>query len=339
MPVSKCIFLWAVIAVVAMSAAMGDDGVLLFPNSDFEQGDLTNWRQEGDAFKYQPTLGDNALVRDPTLGAHPQGNFYVGTYDRYQGKQGQKPGASQTNAPRGGLLSTPFLIEKPYISFLVGGGDTKDVGVRLVVEAEIVYEVSGQRTPTMRRVWWDVSEYKGGKARIYIVDGSSEPWGIVNADDFRAHDHAPVVTLFENSDFSAGGLVGWTASGALSAVVTQEGAAGAFFSGAKEYTAIRVDQAAEDPQGVLTSAEFTIDAEAIEFAIAGIGGQVELVVEGESVHQAMLGSESGGLRTFTGFHWNVTEIQGKTAQIRITADGRDQMVNFGVSGFTRGRAS
>ena len=336
MPQRLCLMFGLAIATV--TAAHADSGDLLFPNSDFEQGDLTNWRQEGDAFKFQPTLGDNALARDPEKGAKPQGRYYVGTYDHYQGKPGQKPGAAQSNTPRGGLLSTPFLIEKPYISFLVGGGDLESVGVKLVVEAEVAYEVTGQRTPTMRRVWWDVSEYKGAKARIYIVDGSSAPWGIVNADDFRAYDEKPVVTLFENSDFTAGDLSGWTSAGAIKAEVTHEGAAGAYFSGAPDYVAIRVDQAAEPPQGTLTSPAFRIDKNQIAFGLAGIGGGVKLLVEGEALYDDVARSEEGsGLRTFAGITWFVQAHVGKSAQIQIVADGAENVTNFGVTGFTWGR--
>ncbi len=39
------------------------DDSLLFPNSDFEQGDLRNWTASGNAFQYQPTMGDNPTAR------------------------------------------------------------------------------------------------------------------------------------------------------------------------------------------------------------------------------------------------------------------------------------
>ena len=39
------------------------DPDLLFENSDFENGDLTNWTAAGTAFEFQPTKGDNPTAR------------------------------------------------------------------------------------------------------------------------------------------------------------------------------------------------------------------------------------------------------------------------------------
>ena len=56
------------------------DSSLLFANSDFEMGDLTNWTADGNAFDFQPTTGDNPTARGrKTQPSHHQGKFWIGT--------------------------------------------------------------------------------------------------------------------------------------------------------------------------------------------------------------------------------------------------------------------
>ncbi len=37
----------------------------------------------------------------------------------------------------------------------------------------------------MHRVVWDVSEFRGRKATILVVDEAVDGWGNINVDDFR----------------------------------------------------------------------------------------------------------------------------------------------------------
>lgn len=48
----------------------------------------------------------------------------------------------------------------------------------------IVRQASGAFSEMMRREVWDVSRYRGRRARILIIDRSGGPWGHINADDF-----------------------------------------------------------------------------------------------------------------------------------------------------------
>jgi hypothetical protein len=331
---------YCLIAVLAGSAAgAAPAGALIFPNSDFELGTLENWTAEGEAFQFQPTRGDNARVRDPGRPAMPQGKYYVGTYDHYQGLPGQRPGASQTNAPRGGLISDPFIIEKPFIGFLIGGGDHDTVGVRLVVGTDIVRTACGLRTPTMRRVVWDVSEYRGEKARIYIVDGSSAPWGIVNADDFRYYDASPDSSLFPNSGFTAG-LDGWEVSGAFEGEAVNPGAPGAHFLAETPYLAARTKLDAEERTGALASPPFQVAHAVLLFSVGGLGGAVRLMVNGEPVLSESLlaeDAEAAGLRTLRTVQWNLEAWRGKEARLVIEVDGSQSVANLAVGGLTWGR--
>ncbi len=158
----------------------------MFLNSDFEAGDLTNWTPSGDAFDFQPTKGDNPTARRRGQPSSHQGEYWVGTYEKYQGAAGQKPGQTQGDRPTGTLTSAAFEISGDRISFLVGGGKWLDsVYVALAVDGKEVLTAAGNNHESMRRVIWDVSAYKGRLASIVIGDRHSGGWGHINADDFR----------------------------------------------------------------------------------------------------------------------------------------------------------
>lgn len=168
---------------------------------DFETGDLRGWTKTGNAFDFQPTLNDNPTARNRGQPSKHQGRYWIGTYERYQGRQGQKPGDVQDDGPTGILTSAPFSIPKGTLSFLVGGGSGADTRVELLVAGESgglthsrlsaavlpkpVLSASGQNSETMRRVTWDLDPFAGKKGAIRIVDGSSGGWGHINVDDFR----------------------------------------------------------------------------------------------------------------------------------------------------------
>ncbi len=160
---------------------------ILFENSDFEMGDLTNWTAEGDAFDFQPTKGDNPTARGRvTQPSQHQGEFWIGTFEKYQGKAKQKLGGRQGDRPKGTLTSIPFEITGDQIAFLVGGGKHKDREmVSLLVDGEAALNATGKGNETLKPVVWDVSAYKGKEAQIIIKDAHTGGWGHINADDFR----------------------------------------------------------------------------------------------------------------------------------------------------------
>jgi len=159
---------------------------LLFPNSDFEHGDLSNWTPSGNAFDFQPTKGDNPTARRRGQPSNHQGDYWIGTFEKYQGLPVQQPGQTQGDKPTGTLTSIPFEITGDSISFLIGGGNRLDaVYVALVVGGREVLKATGHNHESMNRVTWDVSEFQGREASIVIVDHSNRGWGHINADDFR----------------------------------------------------------------------------------------------------------------------------------------------------------
>ncbi len=161
---------------------------------DFEEGNLRGWTKTGTAFDSQPTLENNAASRG-WVDIGIQGRYWIGTYERYQGLNGQNRGDVQGDRPVGTLTSAPFTIPSGTLSFLIGGGSTSETFVELVIiERDTIegvdienriYVEYGKNAETMNRVTWDLTPHAGKTGRIRIVDASSGGWGHINADDFR----------------------------------------------------------------------------------------------------------------------------------------------------------
>ena len=168
---------------------------------DFETGDMRGCIPTGDAFYYQPTLGDNPTARKRGQPSGHQGKYWIGTYEKYQGRPGQKPGDIQGDRPQGILTSARFTIPSGNLSFLIGGGSGFQTRVELLLleggdiefqkETRVFY-ASGENNETMHRVTCDLTPYAGKTGRIRIVDGSSEGWGHINVDDFRFSSRSKV---------------------------------------------------------------------------------------------------------------------------------------------------
>ena len=164
---------------------------------DFESGSLYGWYKTGSAFDFQPTLDDNPSARHRGQPSRHQGKFWIGTYERYQGRKGQKPGDIQGDGPRGRLTSPPFVIRHDHVKFLIGGGAGYGTRVELLVmdPIEQTYvprkRASGQNSETMHPVTWNISDFRGRRAKLQIVDDSSGVWGHINVDDFRFYGNAP----------------------------------------------------------------------------------------------------------------------------------------------------
>ena len=310
-------------------------GVLLFPNSDFEMGDLTNWRAEGEAFGSQPTLGDNVSVRRKGWCALPQGKYWVGTYENYSGKNGQKPGAIQGDKLDGAIISTGFIITHPYITFLIGGWNVKGCHVQLIVDGNVVLTEQGIVGEIMHRVFWDVSKYMNQKAMIYVVDHVKEGLGHINVDDFRFADVIPDMLPFPNSDFEMGDLSNWTAEGdamahqptkgdnvaARTENKTSAGVQGNYWVGTSEHYQGKPEEKpgtllGDQAKGTLRSILFTIHGKVLKLDVGGgkdpnVG--VRLLVEGKEVRN----THSRDKETMITLLWDTSEFMGKVAELEI----------------------
>jgi microsomal dipeptidase-like Zn-dependent dipeptidase len=192
---------------------------MMLPSWDFENG-LNRWTKEGTAFDNQPTLGDNVVAervrhdmnlasggiggdywkRIPYPVGH-QGNYWIGTYENRPDPDSPL-GAVKGDGPTGRLTSGEFAITKPYIHFLIGGGNDSN---REKVELQVfglgpapmwmpVRSATGRNSEVLRREVWDVRQLlalKVTRARIVIVDESSGGWGHINVDDIQFSDSPP----------------------------------------------------------------------------------------------------------------------------------------------------
>jgi len=156
---------------------------------DFETGDLRGWQATGTAFASQPTFGDNPRARQSESSSH-QGSYWIGTFELFPRPGQLAAGSAQGDRPQGTLTSAPFDIPAGNLSFLIGGGSSRQTRVELLVldpiEGSIrVLSASGDDSETMRRQVWDLTPHAGKRGRIRIVDESSAAWGHINVDDFR----------------------------------------------------------------------------------------------------------------------------------------------------------
>ncbi|MCA1901471.1 MAG: hypothetical protein LDL53_04535 [Candidatus Hydrogenedens sp.] len=324
---------------------------LLFPNSNFEQGNLENWRAFGKAFINQPTYGDNVLVREAPKSALPEGNWWIGTFENYQALPHQKAGETQKNEAVGELISQPFTIDTPYIGFLIGGGMKKTTAVRLIVNGEVVRESYGLNHPMMRREFWDVKEFMSMSSVISIIDKEKGVWGCINADDFRGYRVPDNMLLFPNSDFESGNLDHWKGEGSAfenQPTLGDNPAAreygkhsnhqGKYWIGTyeryqgkpgEEPGSVRKDMAF----GTLRSEPFIIRGPAIWFLLGGGKGsglEVRLYVDGKVVRTSKNKENREDMQAEI---WMVSEYKGKKAEVEIIDDSMDAWGHINVDNF------
>ena len=104
-------------------------------------------------------------------------------------------------AATGTITSPSFIISKPYINFLVGGGSSpygsdKPTAVVLRVGGRVVRATSGnEQHMSIEPATWDVSEFDGRAATVEFIDqhdntGGTGRLAFIMADDFKASDVA-----------------------------------------------------------------------------------------------------------------------------------------------------
>jgi sucrose-6-phosphate hydrolase SacC (GH32 family) len=144
---------------------------------DFEGGDYAGWTVTGTAFGTSPARG--------TLpGQHPvtgyRGSGLVNSF--FSG-----------DASTGTLSSPEFVIDRPYLNFLVGGGnDLERTVVQLLVDGLVVRRASGARDERFEWKSWDVRAFSNRTAQLRIVDDSSGGWGHVSLDAVSLANRAAV---------------------------------------------------------------------------------------------------------------------------------------------------
>jgi putative membrane-bound dehydrogenase-like protein len=152
-------------------------------NFDFETGTLKDWQAAGNAFDAMPVEGDVVARRRSDMKSRHAGKYWIGTYER---------GGDDV---KGTLTSVPFVVTKPYASFLIGGGSFPTTCVELIRRdsGQVVKRISGDDTEDMKRVGVDLRPHLGKELIIRVVDNQIGGWGHINFDDFRLHDTMPDV--------------------------------------------------------------------------------------------------------------------------------------------------
>lgn len=112
-------------------------------------------------------------------------------------------GAGLVNSYLGGdesvgeLESPEFLIERTYMSFLIGGGKDLDAtAMNLVVDGRTVRRATGPNsrpggTEALHPEGWDLRDLQGKRARIRIIDRATGGWGHINVDQIVLTDRKP----------------------------------------------------------------------------------------------------------------------------------------------------
>ncbi|MCW5940862.1 MAG: hypothetical protein KIS66_01435 [Fimbriimonadaceae bacterium] len=140
--------------------------------ADFEGADYGEWRVEGEAFG-----------RGPAKGALPNQQVVSG----FRGKALVNSFLGGNDGLRGRLVSPEFVLDRPYLGFLVGGGE-RDVAIELWVDGKLVRTAAGKNSEKLDPTTWDVRDLAGKAARIVIRDDSSDGWGHINVDQIELRD-------------------------------------------------------------------------------------------------------------------------------------------------------
>lgn len=141
--------------------------------TSFEGNSYDEWNVDGSAFGTSPAEGN--LVSQIGVEGYT-GNYLV--HSQFNGDQSV-----------GTLTSPPFTIDKPYINFQIGGGNDKlKTAITLLINGEVVRTAAGANSDRMNWHGWDVSEFKGQRASIQIIDKNTGGWGHINVDQIMFSD-------------------------------------------------------------------------------------------------------------------------------------------------------
>jgi fructan beta-fructosidase len=151
------------ILLFSVVACAGEDEILI---ADFERDNYGSWQVEGDAFGQRPA---NGTLEDQQDVSGFLGKDLVNTF----------LGGDEVT---GTMTSPEFKIQRKFINFLIGGGDSRRTRIELLVDNQVKYTDSGRETEVLEWENWDVSEFIGKNAQIRIVDRSRGDWGHILVD-------------------------------------------------------------------------------------------------------------------------------------------------------------
>lgn len=140
---------------------------------DFEDGTVHGWTVAGPAFSSQPRPENPSSSDSSAPFSQHQGKYLVASSGSF-----------------GTMTSAEFIIPRPYISFLIGGGGAY-CKVGLSVNDTEIRAAHGKRASTMKRVYWDVYNFVGRRAKITIMAYAIGAGEHIKFDDLQFHAQLP----------------------------------------------------------------------------------------------------------------------------------------------------
>jgi fructan beta-fructosidase len=146
------------------SAQIQENDILI---ADFEGEDYGKWTATGDAFGISPRWLEEWPLEE---------------LSGFEGK-GLATSYHNWDEPTGTLTSPEFTIERDYIIFMISGGDHEEkTCMHLLVDGQVVRQMTGNENNVLDWESWNVSELKSKKAQIRIVDIHQGDWGHISVD-------------------------------------------------------------------------------------------------------------------------------------------------------------
>ncbi len=143
--------------------------------ADFEGSTYGSWMTTGAAFGSGPAQG--TLPNQQTVNGYDGS----GLANSYYG----------TDTSTGTLTSPPFIITRPYLNFLIGGGNLPGQEcMNLIISNVVVATATGANSETLTPQQWDVGAYLGQTATLQIVDSATGSWGHILVDEITLSDMA-----------------------------------------------------------------------------------------------------------------------------------------------------
>ena len=149
--------------------------------ADFEGDSYAPWQVAGDAFGTAPAPGPlpGQMNLEGFLGKGLANSFHQG------------------DDSTGALTSPAFRIERPFLSFLIGGGmNPEKLALQLWIDGKLVRTATGPNdqaggSEALTQASWDVAEFTGKTATLRIVDEAKGGWGHLNVDHIQQTEVKP----------------------------------------------------------------------------------------------------------------------------------------------------
>jgi len=172
------------------------------PFENFEKETYEGWTVTGTAFGRGPVEKSRMPQYQSDVG---------GKGRRVVNSHASAPGSSipEKDAATGTLTSKSFVIERDFVTFLVGGGAHKGrTCINLLVDEKVALSATGRNDNRMGPHNFDVRPWAGKTAKLQIVDNETGGWGNIGIDDivFTDTPRGPSAALAGQADFGTMGL-------------------------------------------------------------------------------------------------------------------------------------